>query len=72
MTELLTDEEHEALRLSGELANLLHRIIGDGPASATDWNEAAIHVHSVQHMVMRQAAARAYPELYRLLGERLG
>lgn len=64
MDELLTDDEHEAMRLSAALANLLHRICGATP----DWTEAAYRIHGIQHMVMAQAAARAYPDLYRRLG----
>lgn len=66
--ELLTADEHYALALSGELASICNKIIGDGPQAAHDWAEMAVHIHGVQHMLMRQAAARAYPDLYRLLG----
>jgi len=34
-----------------------------------DWTEAAQRIHGLQHMVMAQAAARAFPHLYRELGE---
>lgn len=64
----LTVDEREALRLSGQLANLCRRIIGDGPTAEHDWSEMAVRIHSVQHMVMAQAAARAYPDEFRLLG----
>jgi hypothetical protein len=66
--ELLTAEEHEALQVSARLANLLRQIIGDGPQASHDWNEAAQRIHAVQHMILAQAAARAYPEKYRGLG----
>jgi hypothetical protein len=66
--EALTPDEHEAMRLSAALANVVRRIIGDGPQAEHDWNEAAQRIHAVQHMVMAQAAARCYPERYRLLG----
>lgn len=65
---LLTEDERTALRLSGELANACHRIIGDGPTAEHDWAEMASHIHVIQHAVMAQAAARAYPDEYRLLG----
>lgn len=65
---MLTDDEHEAMRLSAELANVVHRIIGTGPQAAHDWNEAAQRIHAVQHMVMAQSAARSHPDRYRLLG----
>lgn len=65
---LLTDEEHEAMALSAQLANLVRRIIGDGPQAEHDWNEMAQRIHAIQHTVLAQAAARAYPALYRPLG----
>ena len=67
-TDLLTPDEQEAMRLSGELASLCHRIIGNGPQAANDWSEMAVRIHGVQHMILAQAAARAYPDEYRLLG----
>lgn len=65
----MTDEEHEAMDLSVKLAMKLHQIIGDGPQASNDWAEAAQRIHDVQHMILRQCAARVYPDLYRLLGE---
>ena len=64
----LTDDEHEAMRLSGELANVLRRVVGDGPCAEGDWNEMAGSIHDLQARVMGQAAARAYPDLFRPLG----
>jgi hypothetical protein len=66
----LTDPEHKALELTGQLMNLLAAdIIGDGPTRSQDLNEAALRIHGIQHMIMAQSAARAHPELYRLLGD---
>lgn len=64
----LTADEHEAMRLSGDLAGLLRRIIGKGNQAEHDWAEAAARIHAVQHMILAQAAARSYPGLYRPLG----
>lgn len=69
--EWLTEDEHRAMELSGELATLIHRIIGDGPVAISDWAEAAGHIHSVQRNILAQAAARLYPDRYRLLGQRI-
>lgn len=66
--ELLTDDEKRALELTGELANLFSRIIGSEPSGVGDTNEMVGHIHVLQRMLMSQAAARAYPEEYRLLG----
>lgn len=65
---LLTEEELEALRLSGKLAERMRRIIGDGPTASHDWSEIAQCIHALQHAIMAQAAARAYPNEFRLLG----
>lgn len=66
----LTDLELEALELTGRLANLCGRIIGDGPQRDNDWGEMAMRINAVQHMIMSQAAARAHPDQFRLLGQR--
>jgi hypothetical protein len=34
-------------------------------------NEIIHHIHIIQHAIMAQAAARAYPERLRLLGEEI-
>jgi hypothetical protein len=68
---LLTDDELEAMSLSCKLANLLGRIIrqnGTKEQQGHDWAEAAMRVHSIQHTIMAQAASRAYPAQFRLLG----
>lgn len=70
---LLTDLELKAARLSGELANLLAKIIregGDSDLATGDWREACAKIHDIQHMIMAQAAARAFPNEFRLLGNR--
>lgn len=76
MTEpLLTDDEHRAVTLAAELAGIMKRIIGGeaGVGSGIaegDWAEAVHYVHGLQNMVLAQAAARAYPQQYRLMGQR--
>jgi hypothetical protein len=65
---LLTAAEHDAVHLAGELWNLLCAITTDGAARAGDLDELRFHIHGIQRAVLKQAAARAYPELYRLLG----
>lgn len=64
----LTEAEQIALGLTGELRRQMILIIGPGPARLGDTAELAAHVHAIQHMIMSQAAARAYPLLYRQLG----
>lgn len=67
--DLLTEDEHYAMGLTGELADTLGRIVGADITRQADIAEACSHIHVVQHMILAQAAARAYPEQYRLLGE---
>lgn len=66
---ILTPAEHHAIDLAGQLANTLAgSVIGDGPTRHADLVELVNHVHAIQHAVMAQAAARVYPDRYRLLG----
>lgn len=66
---LMTDTEHRAMDLTAQLWNLLAgQVIANGPAGPGDRAELAAAVHTIQRMVLGQAAARAYPDRYRLLG----
>ena len=65
---LLTDQEHAAIQKAGDLWGDLCAIVGDGPTRDADLAELIPHVHAIQHAVMAQAAARAYPDRLRLLG----
>ena len=66
---LLTEKERAAIQRAGELYQLLEEIVAVDRNRWHDLAELAAHVHAIQHAVMAQAAARAYPDLYRLLGE---
>lgn len=69
---LLSEYEHEAMDLTARLANLLAQdIVGFEETRAHDLNELVGHIHVVQKAIMGQAAARAYPDRYRLLGRTL-
>ena len=66
----LTAAEHQAMRLTVALVEVVvQSVIGRGPSRNADVAEFVHHVHAIQHTVMAQAAARAHPDLYRLLGE---
>lgn len=66
---LLTPAEHRAVILAGELYTLIvTEIIGKDDSRAGDVRELCAYIHGIQHMVLAQAAARAYPARYRLLG----
>lgn len=68
--DLLTDTEHRAMDLTVELVQVMvTEVIGQDASRDGDVAELVGHVHAIQHMIMSQAAARAYPDRYRLLGE---
>jgi hypothetical protein len=71
MVELLTDAEHELITKLGSLMGDFGAITGSDTTRENDQLEVLIHVHALQALVMAQAAARAYPTLYRGLGTRL-
>ena len=68
---VLTDDEHAAVTKAGELWGLLCSIVADGPTREADLNELIVHVHAIQRAVLSQAAGRAFPDQYRLLGTTL-
>ncbi len=65
---LLTDAEHQVIRLAADLWNALCAAVPDGPTRSADMGELCGHIHAIQHAVMANAAARAFPDLYRRLG----
>lgn len=68
-TPLLTDNEKEAIKMAGVLWGLLTDIVGNDAPRDSDLNELVKPIHQIQRTIMAQAAARAYPTEYRLLGE---
>lgn len=68
MTTGLNELELEAIRLSADLMGVLAKVVGNGPTRGADLQEFATHIHGIQHAVMSQAAARAHPEIFRILG----
>lgn len=65
----LTDAEQQVIRQAGDLWNAICAAVPEGPARANDLGELVGHIHAIQHAFMANAAARAYPHLYRVLGE---
>lgn len=65
---VMTETEHRAMDLTAELWNALCVIAGTGPARPGDLAELCAHIHAIQHAILAQAAARAYPDRYRLMG----
>lgn len=68
---MLTHQEREVVRKLGDVWNDLCQVVGDGPTRNHDLAEAVAHVHALQHFVMSNAAGRAHPGEFRLLGESL-
>lgn len=70
--ELLTEAEHRAVALAADLWNVLAvDVIALGRSRNGDLDELRHHIHAIQQAVLSQAAARAYPDRYRLLGGEL-
>jgi hypothetical protein len=65
---LLTEAEHRAMGFTVDLWHALCRIADDGPAREGDLAELCAHIHAIQRTILAQAAGRAYPDRYRLLG----
>lgn len=68
MTDLLSAEELRALDLTADLAKALQAIVGDRGTREADLRELLGHLHAIQQALLSQAAARAYPDQFRLLG----
>lgn len=67
--ELLSPLEHKVIADLGQTWNDICQIVGGSSTRNGDLNEAVHHIHALQKMIMGQAASRAYPSSYRLLGE---
>ena len=66
----LTFEENEVVNMLGDAFNIFSRaIVANGAMYDHDVNEFAGFIHGAQRMVLSQAAARCYPDSYRLLGK---
>jgi transcriptional regulator with XRE-family HTH domain len=66
----LTAGEREVARQAGELYEYIaEHVIGHGPTRDEDLAELRAAVNVIKRMVLAQAAARAFPGEFRLLGE---
>lgn len=67
---LLTADERQAVRWAGMLYTFLAEgVVANGATRNDDLAELRAAVHLIQRAVLAQAAARAYPEEFRLLGK---
>jgi hypothetical protein len=69
MSDALTPLERKILRDLGQMWGEVCEVVGNGRSRIADLNEMVVHIHALQHFVMAQAAARAYPTELRLAGE---
>jgi hypothetical protein len=69
--EFLTEHEKRTIAALGDMAGMVARCVADGPNHDNDLAELVAPIHVVQNTLLAQAAARAYPDKYRLLGETL-
>lgn len=58
----ITDQEQRILDITGQLAVALRPLCSPG-----DWVEMVFHIHGIQNAILTNAAARVYPDKYRLL-----
>lgn len=65
----LTATEHAVIDLTSRLFDAVQHVVFPGPSHDDDLREIAMHIHAVQNAVLAQAAARAYPDRYTLLGQ---
>ena len=69
MTELLTPEERDLVTKLGQCWGDFSKILGKSDTRHADAAEFVAKIHDLQNTVLSQAAARAYPDTYRLAGE---
>lgn len=66
--ELLTEQEKDIIKKLGEVWTDICGIIPPGPAQISDREELLFHIHALQMAIKSNAAGRAYPEEFRVLG----
>lgn len=66
---MLTADELALVDMLGKCSNLFGKVVGSGRTRSADLTEVVHHIHVLQQAVLSQAAARAYPDQFRLLGE---
>lgn len=66
---MLTELERDVIRRLGECWNDICQIVGPGASREGDLAEAIFHVHALQRFIGSQAAGRAHPGEFRLLGQ---
>ena len=66
----LTEAEIRAMDITVDLVHVMcQEVIGRGRTRDGDVREFVHHVHCIQQAILSQAAGRAHPDRFRLLGE---
>lgn len=65
---LLTTQEMSVIEACSELTEKVRAIMPED-VGVVSLLEVTTHIFAIQRLVMSNAAARAYPKMYRLLGE---
>ena len=68
MGSLMTPREHALVEKLGSCMHDFKAIADTGDTRAADLCEVVDKIHQLQHVVLAQAAARAFPARYRKLG----
>lgn len=73
MSDSLTPDEIQAVRMAGELMSFISsKIVEEGPSRTGDLEEFVFYIHGIQNSILSNAAARQYPEQFRRLGSVVG
>lgn len=64
----LTPDELKALEHIAELKRLARRIVSNGCRRVEDSAELTMLIHDLEARILAQAASRAYPDRFQLLG----
>lgn len=66
---MLSEQEQELMELLGQVATGMYEMmLPFDSGTESDYAEAVHYIHGLQNMVLAQAAARLYPDKYRLYG----
>lgn len=65
---ILTEAEHKLVKDIADVFGSFLGIMEHNDSYGGDLQEIIYHIHVLQNHVLAQAAARAYPNKYRLLG----
>lgn len=65
---MLTEKEIQLVKVLGSCMGMFSEICGNGDTRSSDLNEVCDKIHQLQNIVLSNSAARAHPDMFRLLG----